>query len=226
MLRLILVVAATGLATILAIEAAHGQGPPGLSGRAIWPPIDVELKLTDEQRGQIRDVRDEFMPYYGSTVPNQTMTPEEMKEEEERMAKILKPEQLERLRGIYLQMAPFAAVQSPSVIKKLRISGQQQEDPKAAEKKFYDNRAETGQEVSGLLQEAHELGKISAETRKKIDNLQPKPKKYVFAVLTTEQQQKFEKMEGKKFDPRAFFPWRRGLVPPWKPTNPPPPTGG
>ena len=105
-------------------------------------------------------------------------------------------------------MDAFDAIKTPWAINELHITRKQQEELKAAEKEFYDNRRKTGLEVSNLLQkDDRRMGSshMSPETRKKIDQLQPKPKHYIFAVLTPEQQQKFEKIAGQTFPPKACY---------------------
>jgi Spy/CpxP family protein refolding chaperone len=206
----------------LAIEAAHGQMMPILmSFVAGQQSVQEELNLSDEQRQQIRTLAGdiwaaerEAIDKEGIRKPPLTATPKEIEMEEARLVEILKPEQFKRLKEIFLQLHTFEAVKRPWAIKGLGLTGQQQEKLKAAIKKFQDdwakNRLRRAQEVQDLVQEERRRspeshGKLSAEAQAKYDKLTPEPKNCIFGVLTTEQQQKFEKMAGEWFD----FPGRR-----------------
>lgn len=133
---------------------------------------------------------------------------ERAKEEREKLAEILLPHQLKRLTEIYLQLAGVAALQDDDIAAELGITEAQK--AKIAEVQAA-NREEMGERMRELFQ-----GGNREEIQAKMQELRRAADAKVLAVLTPEQQKKFEEMKGKPFSlPEGFG--RGGFGPPGGP---------
>lgn len=121
------------------------------------------------------------------------------KKEREELAKILKPDQLKRLKEIYIQHAGLAAQGDADVATDLGISDEQKT-------KMAKVREEQGAKLRELF--TGDAGDREA-ARTKMTELRKETDEKVLAVLSEDQKKKFEDMKGKKFD-MPEQPARRG----------------
>lgn len=113
---------------------------------------------------------------------------ERQKEMQAKLAEILLPHQLDRLKQIYIQVQGVGALQDAEIAKELGISDEQKE-------KMAEVRTAAGAKMRELFQ-----GGDREAAREKFAELRESINKDVLALLTTEQQEKFEKMKGEKFE--------------------------
>jgi Spy/CpxP family protein refolding chaperone len=199
-MRLCLILAFTALALMFAMEPVYGLTEargmvvdemrklnlPGylLVGTTRWPSVQKELRLSVEQKQKI----DELHPQVGGVeFPY-----------EEGLAQILIPEQMERLRQITLQSMGVDALKLPQIIKRLRITAEQQTKIEGIAKQANDDLKRISPNGAGLG--PGEFQRTMAEYHKQVPKLLKKRTEDTIGVLTPEQRQKFEKMKGKPFD--------------------------
>jgi hypothetical protein len=137
------------------------------------------FQLTDEQRAEMEKRR-----------------LDEAREERAKLAEILLPHQLERLTQIFVQVAGVEALRDEEVAKELNISDDQ--TAKISEVR------RTNQAAMGELFGGGGGGDRDA-IRAKVEELRKAGDAKILAVLTAEQQKKFEEMKGKSFKlPEGF----------------------
>jgi hypothetical protein len=126
------------------------------------------------------------------------------KETRQKLRQLLKPEQQTRLDQIALQMQGQRVWQDQAIIKKLKISDQQQQQFKGIEQSALDKRKQLFQDLrAGNLDRtkySEKLKEISKGQEAKSEN-----------VLSKEQREHFQKLKGEKFEMRAQV-IRRGPV--------------
>lgn len=110
------------------------------------------------------------------------------KDAQAKLEQILLPHQLQRLKEIYIQTAGVGALQDPTIAKELGVTEEQTE-----------KMAEVRREAFGSMRELLQGGDRDA-IREKMTEMREKINKDVLAVLTADQQAKFEKMKGEKFE--------------------------
>ncbi|MFM9118288.1 MAG: hypothetical protein ACKOU6_19240, partial [Planctomycetota bacterium] len=116
---------------------------------------------------------------------------ERAKREREKLAEILKPDQLKRLNEIVIQVQGTGALSDPEVAKQLELTEMQKEEiTKVRREAMESNREEIRALIQGQDREA--ARKKMAEVRKATDDK-------VLAVLTASQRQKFESLKGAPF---------------------------
>jgi hypothetical protein len=157
------------------IQAQQGQAQQGQGqqGRGRGGP-----QLTDEQRAEFEKQRQE-----------------RTKEENAKLGEILLPHQLRRLTEIYVQIAGVNALQDEEVSKDLGLTD-------AQKTKLAEVRRQN-QEAFGTLMREQFGGGGGGDpeaARAKRDELQKANDAKVLAVLTADQQKKFDELKGKKFD--------------------------
>ncbi len=112
-----------------------GGGPMMMLGLLRNPQVQQELKLTEEQRTKLEQLGDQFREKFrGLFQELRGLTPEEREkrmaavneEVEKELAKVLKEEQLKRLRQIALQVEGLAALARPNIAKEVGITEEQQ----------------------------------------------------------------------------------------------------
>jgi Spy/CpxP family protein refolding chaperone len=111
------------------------------------------------------------------------------KKEKEELAKILKPDQLKRLREIFIQQAGTGAIGDEEVASELGISAEQKE-----------KLAKIREEQGAAMRELFTGGGDREANRTKMADLRKSTDEKVLAVLSEDQKKKFEDMKGKKFD--------------------------
>lgn len=160
-------------------------------------------ELADKLRGERRGERPNFRDL--SDDEREKFLAERRKEAEKRseeakkaLAGILSGEQMTRLSQISIQVRGASALNDPEVAAKLEITDEQMGKIEAAEE-------ENSQKMRTAMRELRDSDDRQAAFAK-IGEMREEGQKNVLAVLTKEQQAKFEEMQGKKFE----FPERRG----------------
>ena len=114
------------------------------------------------------------------------------------IAEILKPEQLQRLKQIEIQVLGAAALMTPEVVKALNITDDQQAKLKTIHYEAVGKRQELMGSLQGLSRE--EMMAKRAESREKLRQIEKETLEKALAALTPEQREKFEKLKGKKLE--------------------------
>jgi hypothetical protein len=189
--------------------------------------VQDELKMDDEQRKIVNEKAKERMAggkermaeMFGKfaglkDVPEdqreakmmELLKPELDKASEE-AAKILKPEQMTRLKQIGLQMSGNAAYTDPDVAKELGLKDEQISKIKTI-------NTDLGKDVAELMRAEGGGGgkggfgggaRLSPEAREKLTNLNKEATEKIGDVLTAEQKSKWAKMTGDKFEMKFDF---------------------
>ncbi|HET6881720.1 MAG TPA: hypothetical protein VFI31_16270 [Pirellulales bacterium] len=179
------------------------------------PEVQKELNLSEEQTKQVDEALADLNPGRGgfNFQELQNLSDEDrqkrmeemrkkgeeaMKAAEEKMNKILKPEQLTRLKQLALQRQGVMALTRPEVAKDLGLTKEQQEKIREIQA---STRPEGGRNFQDLSDE--ERQKLFAEMNERREKAQTE----MLAVLTADQKAKFEELKGKEFD----FPQPRGF---------------
>lgn len=161
--------------------------------------VQEELKLSDEQTKQVKELMDKQRESFQglrdlSQEERRTKMQELNKANNEAVAKILKPEQLKRVRQIALQRQGAAAVSNEEVAKELKITDEQKE-------KIREIQMKAGEEMRGLG--------FDEEARKKRQEAMKTMNEKITGVLTAEQKEKLKKMQGEPFKGEIQFGGRR-----------------
>jgi hypothetical protein len=167
-------------------------------------PVQKELELLDDQKSKIAAIAEEQQGQ--GRGGNQDLSPEERaKRRQERTAAlnqkidaVLLDHQRTRLQEVWLQAAGTGALSDADVAKALAITEDQQ-----------TKLADARQANAEAMREAFQGGEFNAE---KMAQLRKESTERTLAVLTAEQKDKFEKMQGKKvtFDLTAIGRGRGG----------------
>jgi hypothetical protein len=202
-------------------------GPGGGAGQLLGTPeVQKELGISDEQKGLIDDMlaglREEGQKVFGSFNPQdfQNLTDEERqkrreevgkkfeelnKKTEENVAMILEPKQLDRLNQLRLQREGIRAFGRDDVAEKLGLSAEQREKinaifeslrPDPSQFRNFNFQNLSDEDRAKLREQGEQMRQKGEQARTDIVNL-----------LTPEQKEKWEAMQGKKFD----FPPSRGF---------------
>ena len=131
--------------------------------------------LTEEQREEFRKQAEE-----------------RAKQEKEKLAAILLPNQVKRLNEIYLQVAGVNALNDAEVAKELEITDEQKE-------KMAKVRDENRESMGAQMRELFSSGDRDAAMAK-VNELRKAGDEKVLAVLNDTQKKKFEEMKGEKFE--------------------------
>jgi hypothetical protein len=203
-------------------ERPRGPGGRGFGGRGFGmgmggptallniPEVRTELNTTDEQNKEIDDVLAKVNEARGGFNPQdfQNLSDEERqkrmdemrkkmeeanKAAEEKVGKILKPEQLARLNQLSLQRP--GAITRPEVAKQLGLSQEQQDKIQKIQE---ESRPQGGGNFQNMTEE--ERQKFVAEANERREKAQAD----MLAVLTGEQKTKWTELQGKEFKFPAF----------------------
>jgi hypothetical protein len=131
---------------------------------------------------------------------------ERAKQNEEKLAEILLPHQLDRLKEIHLQQQGTGALQSSAVVAKLSITDEQK-------KTLADLSRENQTEMRSQMREIFQGGGGGdrEEMMEKFAKLRTEAEQKVMAVLTDDQKTQFAAMKGEPFEmPRSGFGGGRG----------------
>jgi hypothetical protein len=173
------------------------------------PKVQDELKLDGDQKVEIKEAfdgfykarRDEIAKLRGLQLAERRKKLQEMQKAQQAKAKemdkslraILKPEQLARLEQIAIQQHGLNALLLPEVVKKLKITDEQQTKIKEVQKAALAKQRKLTADVrNGAVDRTKRVEKL-LEIRKERETK-------TLDVLTKEQRAEFEKMKGKKFD--------------------------
>lgn len=167
--------------------------------------LQKELKIDDEQKEKIKTIAEEARSAGGGFRDFRDLSEEERNKRFEEMRKrgeetnkkiegLLKPEQLARLRGIYLQIGGTAALTDPEIAKELKLSDDTVKQIKTISEEIGKKRREirgkmrdaSDEERTKLREESEKLGKEATEES--------------LAQLSPEQKAQVEKMKGDKFE--------------------------
>ncbi|MGA2060284.1 MAG: hypothetical protein ABSG67_07360 [Thermoguttaceae bacterium] len=177
--------------------------------------VQKELELSDEQKTKVAEAVKESSAAMDDSLSSLTPgpTPQEMQTKiaelvkksqdklMEKLGQILQPKQLQRLKEIQLQVEGPMALLSPDVIKALDITEEQQKEMKTLNDVYQKTLKESAPVVISMQ------GSNPDEIKAKINEMQEIPRKmkqtygdFLLKVLTQDQRDKFEKMQGAKTD--------------------------
>ncbi len=193
------VIALLGLAQAASAQRFGGPSNGGLQSLALVrnEAVQKELKLTDEQKEKLAK-KVEALRGNPPNVQDPLQRFREMnKKRAEIVKEVLDKKQQKRLEEIQLQRTGAAAMADPDIAKKLKLDDDQKEKMK---KILMEDRA--GAKPFDRTATQEERQKFITEMRKRVE----KRNTALLAVLTPEQKEAFEKMQGEKFE----FPQRNG----------------
>jgi len=199
-----MVVAATATAA-LAQGPGGGRGGFGGGGRFNDPTfllgaelVQKELDLSDEQKSSVQklvdDNRQAMMDLRNSGASFQDIgekMQERAKDNKQKVDDILLPPQRERLEQISLQIAGAQALSRTDVAEKLGLS----DDQKSKLKDLADDAQQKRMELFSAGPAADQQ-----ERMQKVQKIGADQKEKAMALLTADQKDKLEKLQGKKFD--------------------------
>jgi len=206
-------------AVLVLATPAMAQRGQGRGGRGMFQvtkltllqaePVQKELELVDDQKSKIAAIAEEQRGQQGQRGGGQDLSDEERaKRRADRAAAlaalnqkidaVLLDHQRTRLQEVWLQAAGTGALDDADVAKALAISEDQQ-----------TKLADARRAAAEAMQDALQGGNFD---REKIQQLRKEASDKTLAVLTSEQKDKFEKMQGKKvtFDLTAIGRGRGG----------------
>lgn len=163
-------------------RATTVEGPRGLSSGftlLLTPEVRAELKLTNAQSEKLNEMKGPFR------IPPEELGPKREKE----LKQLLDEKQQGRLWELILQQEGGRAIQWPNVADRLKLDEPQLERIK----KIRADNIVKRTPLDGLSPEERE--KVLSEARK----LRDKVKAEILTVLTAEQTEIFQKMQGAKF---------------------------
>jgi hypothetical protein len=163
--------------------------------------VQKDLELSGDQKTQVTKLAEDTRNARRE-LRQSGATPEEMGKKTQEMtaankkkvAEILQPPQTARLDEITLQYAVFfsapGALTQDATAEKLSLTAEQK-------KKLADQGQANGEKIGQIFQDA---GGDFQAANEKIGKLREEHKTAALGVLTAEQKEKLEKMQGKKFD--------------------------
>jgi Spy/CpxP family protein refolding chaperone len=194
-----------------------GESPNDPTYMLFSESVQKELALTDDQKGLVEKLREEEEKTGSSFFRRfMRMSPDEIQQKlddrakaaRKKLAKILTPEQLDRLNQINIQVAGITALSYEDVAAKLKLTAGQKDKLQAL-------GDESRQELADLFP-ANSAGPPDAakmrEIRPKQAEIKAEQKLNALAVLTDEQKSAFEKLQGEKFDTSTIQPLRRSYI--------------
>jgi hypothetical protein len=193
----------------------RGRGGAGfgfdLVGIALQKPVSEELKLSDDQITRLKELGEpERRGEGGSREERQKKRMEAAQAREKKVAEILEPAQLKRLKEIGLQSLGVRAFSIPRLVADLNLTEDQQDKiRKITEESAFD----LGKMMrSGELAEG-DSDEIKAANKAKIAKVNDAAMEKVVALLTSEQQAKWKELLGEPFkgqlEQRGGFGGRR-----------------
>jgi Spy/CpxP family protein refolding chaperone len=209
---------ALSIAALVALTAssafAQGGGGKGFGGRGFGggfaadptmllgqDPVQKELELSDAQKTQLtqladdaRQARRDLFQNGGAQEDNIKKMTEMAAANKKKVAEILAPPQSARLDEIMLQYAVYAgaagALTQDPTAEKLALTAEQKQ-------KLTDLQTSNGEKMREIFQNAQ--GDFQG-MQEKMGKLRDEQKTAAMDVLTSEQKEKLEKLQGKKFD--------------------------
>jgi Spy/CpxP family protein refolding chaperone len=216
--RISLAVAGVAIAFLMAeVAAAQRGGGRGFGGRggmisavalASNETVESELKLTEEQKQQIEEIRDSMREEMQGLRDQDGGSRREAMEKinqdtAAKLAEVLDDEQEKRLAGIMIQVDLATALNQPYVLAQLNLTDEQQT-------KLEDAADANRRAMRDAFQE---IGDLSREERRaKMEEVRTTAEKNLTDALTTEQQAKLEELKGEPvdIDRRDLFRGRGG----------------
>lgn len=209
---------ALSCATVSAQPPEGGRRPGGFGGPGGGGAMDLMLlgnekvqkelelvpdqvadltKLREAQQGQFREMFSGFRDLNeeerrAKFEGMREKMEEQQKENRGKVKEILLPHQQDRLQEIALQLRGFGAIGESDVAEKLKLSEEQKE-------KISSLRTAQREKVGAMFREGGRDADRDA-MREKFTKLREENEKELTAVLSSEQQTKFEKMKGEKFE--------------------------
>jgi LTXXQ motif family protein len=181
--------------------------------------IKKEISLTDEQSAEIKKLDTEFRASLKTKVAGVKI--EELKGDEtklkakyteidkdaqsfrEKVGKVLKPEQLSRMKQIYLQIYGFGPLTSSDYTTDLKLTDEQSGKIKTIREDLFTNMKASWTTPTGSDDEKKQT---IANNRKQMEQILKDSNDQTLAVLTPEQKKTLETIKGKEFklDPTAL----------------------
>jgi hypothetical protein len=171
--------------------------------------VQKELALSDEQKAQLKKLRDErtadsqafFSGFMGlSQSEMQNRLEERAKASRVKIDQILTPKQIERLSEINIQVAGVAALGFADVAEKIGLSA----DQKAKLKDLADDASRRVTDLMPTSPAQLRDAQARQERQKKLDAIKSERKDKALAILTDEQKSKFENLNGAAFDLKSI----------------------
>ena len=173
--------------------------------------VQTELKTTAEQKSKITEVNETLSSkrrelFQGADRENFAERREELEkaatEATEQVRAALDETQQNRLREIWIQVSGTSVLDDETIAKELKITEQQQTQLEEA-------RDAAREAMRGQFQSLRDLPED--QRGQKVQELRRESEQKVLAVLTAEQREQFEKMQGEKIeiDIRPLFQRRR-----------------
>ncbi len=174
-----------------------GMGRGGGMGRLMiltrgGEELNKELSLTDDQTEKLGDLAEEMRGMFGGGGGGRP-DPEDIADMEKEAMAILDEKQNDRLTGIFAQVSGAAALSDAVIAKKLGLT----DDDK---KKIADAIEESQSSMREKMQELRDSGDDRDAMMEKMQELRKESTDSVLAVLSTEQKEKFAKLQGEKFE--------------------------
>jgi Spy/CpxP family protein refolding chaperone len=178
--------------------------------------VQAELALTDEQKANLQKIRDDANSNPNAFRGFMRMTPEQIEKrlqqranaERKRIAKVLSPEQMQRLDEINIQAAGVTALGYVDVAKMLKLTAEQKTELKKLSEETSDKLANLYSPTNG--QPAGNL--TPQQLTEKRDEIRSERANRALAILTDEQKAAFEKLQGEKFDTSTIKPRNRNFT--------------
>jgi hypothetical protein len=188
--------------------------------------VAEELKFTDEQKETLKKWAEETQKkqmekmrelYTGGERPDPTKTREMMqsaqKEQMEEVSKVIKDDQVKRLKQIMLQIANVQAFSQKEVQDGLKLTDEQKDTIKEIGASMREEMMESfrgaGGGNAGERPSPEEMQKLIAERQKKTAELNKKYMEKVKNQLKDEQKTAWAEMIGKEFDYKPEMPQMR-----------------
>jgi len=218
--KMVLSVAVVAIAT----SVCFAQGGRGGGGRGMGTPegplllgnksVQDELKLTDDQKKEIKTVtdaqREKMTKAFADNKGDMDAITKAMKEINDDANKTLtktldglKDDQKKRFKQISVQVKGLKAFSDPDVVTALKLTDKQKDDFKAQADDFDKDRR-------ALMTDAGRDATKRAEATTKANELQAKVTDKIVGSLTDDQKKTFKEMTGDKFDFKPDAPMGRG----------------
>jgi Spy/CpxP family protein refolding chaperone len=182
-----------------------GGGPMGGGGGGVLmlvqnEKVQKELEIVDEQKTKLTALAEEqrtsMRELFSSTQDasreeRQTKMQAEQEKFQKKLAEILLPKQLERVKQIQIQAELAMGLISPDVLKALNVTSEQQGKITAANDEAQTKRRDARTSMQSLSQEERQT-KMREMNKQLLDK--------VLEILTADQRAQLVKMQGEKID--------------------------
>ena len=178
--------------------------------------IQQELDISDEQNAKLIGLEKEFRSKIDQTISGvklQELYKEEQKPERERiqgeiqqhiqetrteLETILQPDQLKRMRGIFLQIYGWGVLTRYDLSEDLKLTSEQEEKLDNIEEQMLA-KMQANWEVPPK-NNPQERNKVIAQNRQRMEQIIKNSNEESLAILTPEQKQNLETIKGEKFE--------------------------